>query len=261
MVLDGQGADELFAGYEVFRAARLADLLAGGRMLGAGSFLAALPRGGARRDTLMLAGSYMLPAVLQGALRRAVGQPLVPTEVDANWLVRHSIDPVALAPATITRPYLEGALSSAQAETSLPMLLRYADRNAMAVSVENRTPYLSPILRAAAASLPIELLVAPDGTCKAGLRAALRGLVPDAVLDRRDKIGFETPERTWFAEVPALRTLLGQLAAAPPPPCFTAAHGARLAAIAAGRAPLDGTAWRSLNLSHWATLFDVDLPA
>ena len=29
-------------------------------------------------------------------------------------------------------------------------------------------------------------------------RAAMRGLVPDAILDRKDKIGFESPEKDWI---------------------------------------------------------------
>ena len=101
------------------------------------------------------------------------------------------------------------------------MLLRYADRNAMAVSLENRVPFLTTALADFALSLPDELLIGRHGTTKKVLRAAMRGVVPDTILNRRDKIGFVTPEARWFAESAALR---GQLAAAidrkPLPPCF-----------------------------------------
>ena len=47
-------------------------------------------------------------------------------------------------------------------------------------------------------SLPEEYLVAADGTRKAVFRQAMRGLVPDVILDRRDKIGFSVPTVDWF---------------------------------------------------------------
>src|SRR5690606_26088274 len=50
-------------------------------------------------------------------------------------------------------------------------------------------------------SLPPELLLR-DGATKRVLRDAVRGLVPDAVLDRRDKVGFEPPQARWLSEAP-----------------------------------------------------------
>jgi asparagine synthase (glutamine-hydrolysing) len=43
--------------------------------------------------------------------------------------------------------------------------------------------------------LPEHYLLGPDGQSKHVFRAAMRGIVPDAILDRRDKVGFQTPER------------------------------------------------------------------
>ena len=43
--------------------------------------------------------------------------------------------------------------------------------------------------------MPSDYLVSPRGQTKYVFRKAMRGIVPDAILDRRDKIGFETPER------------------------------------------------------------------
>ena len=37
-----------------------------------------------------------------------------------------------------------------------------------------------------------------DGTSKRILRRAMRGLVPDVILDRTDKVGFATPWTTWW---------------------------------------------------------------
>ena len=68
----------------------------------------------------------------------------------------------------------------------------------MAFSVENRVPFLTPRLVELLFSLPEEYLLAPDGTRKAVFRHAMRGLVPDQILDRRDKIGFSVPTVDWF---------------------------------------------------------------
>ena len=83
----------------------------------------------------------------------------------------------------------------------MPALLRYEDRNSMAHSIESRVPFLTRSLAEFVFSLPERFLIAADGTGKSVLRAALRGIVPDAVLDRRDKIGFETPEPSWLGEL------------------------------------------------------------
>lgn len=252
VVLDGQGADELFGGYPVFRAARLLALLRRGAFGPALTLLrAAAPH---QRALLMQALGSALPGGLNALLRRVAGRPLLPDWLDAGYFKG-----VAKPPRVdVDAPPLQHALIEAQTLTSLPMLLRYADRNAMAVSLENRTPYLTTALAEFAASLPDEALIGGDGTMKLVLRQALRGLVPDAILDRRDKIGFATPETDWFARSPALRALVADSAAAPQLPCFTPAMRARLTAIGARQAPFDAVAWRGMNVIRWARLLGVE---
>ena len=81
--------------------------------------------------------------------------------------------------------------------TSLPQLLRYADRNSMAHSIEVRLPFLDRRVAEFALSLaprdplPRRLPQAGAARCRA------RG-VPAEVLARRDKVGYETPEAQWF---------------------------------------------------------------
>ena len=69
----------------------------------------------------------------------------------------------------------------------------------MAASIESRVPFLTPELVNFVLSLPEEYIIAPDGTSKAVFRHAMRGIVPDSILDRKDKIGFATPEREWLS--------------------------------------------------------------
>jgi asparagine synthase (glutamine-hydrolysing) len=72
------------------------------------------------------------------------------------------------------------------------------DRASMAHSLEARSPFLDHVLMEFAASLPPEWKLA-GAEQKRILKAALRGVVPDAVLDK-PKQGFEPPLRRWFQE-------------------------------------------------------------
>jgi asparagine synthase (glutamine-hydrolysing) len=90
------------------------------------------------------------------------------------------------------------SLASSMRQRGLPALLRHADRNSMRFSIESRVPFLTHQLADFALGLPEEYLVSLQGESKHLLRAAMRGIVPDEVLDRRDKIGFATPEKEWL---------------------------------------------------------------
>jgi asparagine synthase (glutamine-hydrolysing) len=75
---------------------------------------------------------------------------------------------------------------------SVPVILHEDDLNAMAFSMENRSPFLDRRLFEMAYSIPSRHLV-QDGRAKAVLRDALRGIVPDPILDSRRKVGFNAP--------------------------------------------------------------------
>jgi asparagine synthase (glutamine-hydrolysing) len=77
----------------------------------------------------------------------------------------------------------------------LAALLRHGDRNSMRYSVESRVPFLTTEIAEFLLRLPESFLLSNNGETKRVFRAAMRGIVPDAILNRRDKIGFETPER------------------------------------------------------------------
>lgn len=254
IVLDGQGADETFAGYAVFRAARLEGLIRRGRLAEARRLLASMP---ASRGTAVLqAAGGLLPAAARGIARRAVGRPVVPGWLDAAWFGPAAVEhhprlEVAHSP-------LATALRDAVTGSSLPMLLRYADRNAMASSVENRVPYLTTDLVDFAFALPDDILIAADGTLKKVLRDALRGLVPDPILDRRDKIGFETPEAQWFAQRPQVRKLAQETARLSLPPCFAPGIRNDIAGLGEGRIGFAPHLWRAINVVRWGHRFGID---
>jgi asparagine synthase (glutamine-hydrolysing) len=185
----------------------------------------------------------------------------MPTWLDGDWFQRNGAVSGSPFDAANAAPDLVAELVDACTVTSLPMLLRYADRNAMAVSLENRVPFLTTALADFALSLPDELLIDDEGTTKSVLRRAMRGIVPDPILDRRDKIGFSTPESRWFRESPVLRRQLGSVASDPPPGCFCGTLVSQLRAVSEGRAPYTAYVWRCWNVIRWAQLLRLEFPA
>lgn len=90
--------------------------------------------------------------------------------------------------------------------TSLPSLLQYEDRNSMAFSIESRVPFLDHRLVELSFSLDDEDKI-KNGTTKFILRNSLRNLLPESIVNRKDKKGFVTPGEVKWLRGP-LRFLL-----------------------------------------------------
>jgi asparagine synthase (glutamine-hydrolysing) len=75
---------------------------------------------------------------------------------------------------------------------AVPVILHEDDLNAMYFSIENRSPFLDRRLFEVACSIPPQHLLR-EGRAKAVLRDAMRGLVPDSILDSHRKVGFNAP--------------------------------------------------------------------
>ena len=78
---------------------------------------------------------------------------------------------------------------------AVPPILHEDDHNAMSESIENRSPFLDRALFEIAQRIPTRHLVR-HGYAKAVLRDAMRGIVPDRILDERRKVGFNAPIRS-----------------------------------------------------------------
>ncbi|MFN8455572.1 MAG: asparagine synthase-related protein [Anaerolineae bacterium] len=101
-------------------------------------------------------------------------------------------------------------------------------------------------------------MIAPDGTSKAVFRRAMRGLVPDAILDRRDKIGFATPEQSWLIALrPWVEGVLRSESARQAPALNLPVVESEWQAVLDGRKPFDQRVWRWLNLIRWANRYEV----
>lgn len=80
---------------------------------------------------------------------------------------------------------------------SLPVLLRYEDKNSMAHSLETRLPFLDYRLVQRVADAPIKFKM-KNGFTKIILRQAMRGILPEKIRKRKSKLGFSTPEEEWI---------------------------------------------------------------
>ncbi len=262
VMLDGQGADEIFGGYLMAVSAQLAGWLVAGRFGDALMLLRHAPMiaAGARRRVALAALGRLLPPALAVRAMHAVGEELFPPWLKREWFEGQG---VRAAPRRQGRgrDSLREELAASVESLTLPQLLRYEDRNSMHFSIESRVPFCVPSLAEFALALPPEYLVQRDGTQKAVFRSAMRGVVPQSVLDR-PKVGFATPEQLWLRQLtPWLESTLRSDAAQTLP--FLHGDGVRrlLAEQLTTRRYLSPSLWRVVNLIHWMRDFGVQAPA
>ena len=181
VMIDGQGADEQLAGYGgndlplytgLIQKRDFAALMAEARSYK--SEHGAWPKG-----------------FLLGAMKLNMGKGAAPASLD--WL--RGGEPVSIF--NLPAKSLQKNLLRQVYSQPLPALLRYEDHNSMAWSVESRTPFMDYRLMEFNLGLP-ERFVYRDGVRKTILRKAMENVIPAAITNRRDKMGFVTPEELWL---------------------------------------------------------------
>jgi asparagine synthase (glutamine-hydrolysing) len=190
VLLDGQGADELLAGYQFYFRQRQLDLLDQGRTA------LALRESAKFNRRLKIASTQY-----EGSHRRF--NSTVAYSVDELRSMGKSRPPVFSYPYDVgvapAKPgfRLRRTLSEALLYNSLPMLLRYADRNSMAFSRESRLPYLDYELVDFCIRLPDDFYVR-NGWQKWVLRQAAGKTIPQSIRWRADKVGYAAPLDNWL---------------------------------------------------------------
>lgn len=92
---------------------------------------------------------------------------------------------------------LQASLYQSTLQGGLEDLLRYADKNSMAHSREVRLPFLSHEFVEFVFSLPENYKI-NSGTTKYIMRKSFGDLLPEGILNRQDKIGYEPPQNSWL---------------------------------------------------------------
>ncbi|WP_067892094.1 asparagine synthase (glutamine-hydrolyzing) [Nocardia vaccinii] len=198
VVLSGEGADELFGGYTIYReplSLKPFDYLPRGARRLLGKLSDRIPEG-TRGKSLLHRGSLPLEERYYGNARsfsdaqlRAVLRDFRPEwthrDVTAPIYARsRGWDPVARMQHLDLFTWLRGDI------------LVKADKMTMANSLELRVPFLDPEVFAVAEQLPYEQKITSE-TTKYALRRALEEIVPPHVL-HRPKLGFPVPLRHWL---------------------------------------------------------------
>ena len=258
VTLDGQGADELMAGYNGYPGKRIRSLLAVGNIVGASTFLASWAQWPGRSIGygLKLAAAEFLKGDLYRHARIIVTKSDSQDWIRSEYLSEKGVNlvyPGQGSNAILKDRVLIDALIKASTKRGLPALLRHADRNSMRFSVESRVPFLTPDIANFLFSLPEEFLISKNGETKSIFRAAMRGIVPDEILDRRDKIGFATPEYEW---------LKGVFDTTPDwieedIDLFFLRHDViqkKISQVFSGQSPLTSQVWRWINFYKWYEL-------
>lgn len=259
VMLDGQGADEMFAGYRVYLPARLASLIRQGHLLQAKRLFDAARKlpGMSAKWLIAQLGKFLTPKHMQESARALIGEESFPAWMNRGWFQERGVGLLS-SQLLKGRHVLKEHLARTLTTINVPHLLRYEDRNSMAFSVESRVPFLTPELVNFVYSLPEEHIIGPDATSKRVLRKALRGVVPDSILDRKDKIGFATSEKEWLRELaPWAKELINSDLARSAPVFNHGALGAEFEAVSQGKVRYDSRVWRWLNFTKWCAIYDV----
>ncbi len=146
----------------------------------------------------MYLGCIALPNDTYRRARKLLGRDFSPTWLNCDLLEEMGVNlnetRYSLTNQAKGRSVIEKLCKSLQ-HRELPGLLRHSDRNSMRFSIESRVPFLTIPMAELLLSLPEDYLIARNAESKHIFRAAMRGIVPDAILDRKDKFGFATPKQ------------------------------------------------------------------
>jgi asparagine synthase (glutamine-hydrolysing) len=191
VLLDGQGGDETLLGYERYVASHAIEEY---RKHGIKGFIQGIKASSQQSHKLntFKTAQYVLGTHFPG-LRMKLHQ------FEHRYLLNQN-----LPPPNHLKNYADAAktlfnLQKLEIEaTNLPALLRFEDKNSMAHSIETRLPFLDYRAVEMALSLPFELKI-KQGWTKHLLREKMQQQLPQDILWRKNKFGFEAPEQIWLS--------------------------------------------------------------
>jgi asparagine synthase (glutamine-hydrolysing) len=197
VLLDGQGADETLAGYTQYYRWYWRELFRNKSLQASGERAAIQQMGLKLSFGWSQKAAALFPDFAMSLQQsRKSKQSYRNSDLNRDFAFENKRNLYYTLPAI---PDLNGVLYYQTYVNGLEELLRLADRNSMASATEVRLPFLSYELVDFVFSLPSRYKIR-KGWTKWLLRKAMENDLPEAIVWRKDKVGFEPPQRVWMQD-------------------------------------------------------------
>ena len=204
VLLDGQGADEILAGYYKYYKWYWQELFRKRKLMSSGELEKAKEIGVKEKFEFRNIIASLFPDFASVVVERQyLLHALRQEDLSKEFVRLQSKEAYYSTPAIFT---LNGVLYFNTCTHGLEELLRYADRNSMANGREVRLPFLSHELVEFLFSLPSHFKIR-QGWTKWTLRKAMEKTLPSAITWRPNKIGLEPPQLSWM-QLPAVMEMI-----------------------------------------------------
>ena len=195
VLLDGQGADETLAGYHKYYKWYWQELFTKRKLISTGELNAAKELGITEKFGWKNRVAALFPEFATIFLERQyLLNALRHEDLTKDFTQLQSKEAYYITPEIFT---LNGVLYFNTCMHGLEELLRYADRNSMAHGREVRLPFLDHELVEFIFSLPANFKIR-NGWTKWLLRETMKNKLPNEIVWRKDKTGFEPPQEQWI---------------------------------------------------------------
>lgn len=259
VTLDGHGADEILAGYHVFFAHELANLLCEGRFISFFNELRALNKrfNYTYKNLFLSVFKLLIPKFLIPLIGRYSPE----NDRAGKWIDFNKLKVIRRNPFIEKGENKKGIRTLSETQllyTSLPVQLHWADRDSMTFSIESRAPFLDYRIVEFALSCPDHFKL-KKGVTKRLLRESMKDILPRQISARIDKMGFVTPEPSWVKEQ-ASEIFRKEIKLA-----ITNSKGilgdeinSISEKIIMGNIPYDPIVWRCICFGHWMKIFSIN---
>jgi len=195
VLLDGQGADETLAGYHKYYKWYWQELFQKRKLVRSGEIAAARKLGIEEKFGFKNILAALLPDLASVLLEHQyLAYALQQEDLTREFVKLQSKEAYYTTPELNN---LNGLLHFNSCVHGLEELLRYADRNSMAHGREVRLPFLSHELVEFVFTLPSHFKIR-EGWTKWILRQSMKQQLPEDIVWRKDKVGFEPPQKKWM---------------------------------------------------------------
>ncbi|MHC4359297.1 MAG: asparagine synthase (glutamine-hydrolyzing) [Planctomycetota bacterium] len=201
VLLDGQGGDELFTGYRGYYGTYAMEILKHFDIVRFMKEWKNTANSGVGKKSLMVLGMKAIGANVLPPILRALSFAMatgIKSYINPDFWGKYTLRMEMIKKKAKTS--LNQALHEYMTGFNLKTLLRYEQTNSMKFSIESRTPFADDIsLIEYVFQIPSAYKIY-EGWSKYLLREATKGILPEEIRTRKDKIGFAVPECSWLKE-------------------------------------------------------------